>query len=101
MLIFLGAAIGAPYMIYQIQKPASTSSKWLTQEDCHYLAEALYDFETDQKNEIPLKAGQKVIIAPQEQQPRATGWLLATTDGKRVGLVPLNYVKIQKFETVE
>lgn len=101
MLMFLGVAIGAPYMIYQIQKPAPVSSKWLTQEDCHYVAEALYDFETSHETELPLRAGQRVIIAPKEQQPKVTDWLLATTDGKRAGLIPMNYVKITKFEIVE
>lgn len=101
MLMFLGFAVGAPYMIYQLQKPSATSSKWLTQEDCHYVGEALYDFHTTQDSEIPLKVGQKVIIAPKEQQPRVTDWLLATTDGKRAGLIPMNYVKIIKFEIVD
>lgn len=101
MLMFLSVALGAPYMIYQLQKPAPTSSKWLTQEDCHYIGEALYDFNTTQETEIPLKAGQRIIIAPKEQQPRVTDWLLATTDGKKAGLIPMNYVKIVKFEIVE
>lgn len=97
MLMFLGVAIGAPYMIYQLQKPAPTSTKWLNQEDSHYIGEALYEFNTTQDSEIPLKAGQRVIIAPKEQQPGVTDWLLATTDGKRAGLIPMNYVKIVKF----
>lgn len=101
ILMFLGVAIGAPYMIYQIKKPSPSSSKWLTQEDCHYIGEALYDFSTNQQSEIPLKAGERVIIAPKEQQPRVTDWLLATTDGKKAGLIPMNYVKIVKFEIVE
>lgn len=101
MLMFLGVAIGAPYMIYQFQKPAATSTKWMSQEDCHYIGEALYDFNTNQETEIPLKTGQRVIIAPKEQQPRVTDWLLATTDGKKSGLIPMNYVKIIKFEIIE
>lgn len=101
MLMFLGVAIGAPYMIYQIQKPAPTSIKWMTQEDCHYIGEALYDFDTNHDSELPLRTGQRVIIAPKEQQPKVSDWLLATTDGKRAGLIPMNYVKITKFEIVE
>lgn len=101
MLMFLGVAIGAPYLIYQIQKPAASSTKWLTQEDSHYIGEALYDFRTSRDAEIPLKVGQRVIIAPKEQQPKITDWLLATTDGKKAGLIPMNYVKIVKFEIVE
>lgn len=98
MLMFLGAAIGAPWVIYTLQKPSVSSTKWINQKDDHYIGEALYDFETNQPSEIPLKAGQKVIIAPKEQQPRVTDWLLATTDGKRSGLIPINYVKIVKFD---
>lgn len=101
ILMFLGVAVGAPYLIYQFQKPSGTSTEWLTKKDSHYVAEALYDFVTDRENEIPLNAGQKVIIAPKEQQPRVTDWLLATTDGKRSGLIPINYVKIIKFQIVE
>lgn len=101
MLMFLGVAIGAPFMIYHIQKPAPTSSKWITQEESHYIGEALYDFNTTQESEIPLKVGQKVIIAPKEQQPRVTDWLLATTDGSKVGLIPMNYVKIVKFQIID
>lgn len=100
MLMFLGVAIGAPYMIYQIQKPAASSTMWLTQEDSHYVGEALYDFNTTRDTEISLKKGQRVIIAPKEQQPKITDWLLATTDGKKAGLIPMNYVKIVKFEIV-
>lgn len=98
MLMFLGVAIGAPYMMYKFQKPETKSTKWMTKEDSHYIAEALYDFETTQPNEIPLKAGQRVIIAPKQQQPAVKDWLLATTDGQKSGLVPMNYVKIKKFE---
>lgn len=101
MLMFLGVAIGAPYMIYQIQKPSATCTKWMTQEDSHYIGEALYNFNTDKEEEIPLVVGQKVIIAPKEQQPKVRDWLLATVDGKRSGLIPMNYVKIVRFEVVE
>lgn len=101
MLIFLGVAMSAPYMIYQLQKPAANSNKWMTQEDSHYVGEALYDFATNQPNEISLKAGMKVIIAPKEQQPSVTDWLLATVDGKKAGLVPMNYVKILNYEIIE
>lgn len=100
MLMFLGAAVGAPWMIYKLQKPQASSSRWMTQEDDHYVGEALFDFQTNQRTEIPLRAGQKVIIAPKELQPRITDWILATTDNKNAGLVPINYVKIVKFEIV-
>lgn len=44
-----------------------------------------------------MKAGQQVKIAPKEVQQMnrllSTNWLLATSDGKSVGLVPINYVR--------
>ena len=45
------------------------------------------------KNELSFVAGQHLILAPKDQQPSVQGWLLAS-NGKNVGLVPANYVKI-------
>lgn len=84
----------------------------MTGEDDHYTATALYDFRTDVPRELPFTTGQNLIIAPKglltfclsdkwisngfctELQPRVRGWLLATIDGKKVGLIPANYVRI-------
>lgn len=101
LVLFLGAAVGAPYLIYQFQKPSGTSNEWITRKESHYVAEALYNFDTDREGEVPLKAGQTVIVAPKEQQPQVQDWLLATTDGKKAGLIPMNYIKIIKFEIIE
>lgn len=39
--------------------------------------------------------GEILRVAPKEEQPRVRGWLLASTqDGTKIGLVPINYVKI-------
>lgn len=101
VLMFLGVAVGAPYMIYKLQKPTSASTKWMTREDNHYIAEALYDFDTNHDSELSLKAGQTVIVAPKHSQPDITGWLMVTIDGQRAGLVPMNYIKIVKFHCVD
>lgn len=36
----------------------------MTEEDDHYVASALYDFQSDSPRELPFKAGDKIIIAP-------------------------------------
>ncbi len=46
---------------------------------------------------MTVRSGQVIKIAPKEVQQLnrllATNWLLATSDGKNVGLVPCNYIK--------
>lgn len=57
----------------------------------------MYNFNADQPSELTVKAGQVIKIAPKEVQQMSrllsTNWLLATADGKSVGLVPVNYIK--------
>jgi hypothetical protein len=46
---------------------------------------------------LTIKSGQTLKIAPKEVQQMnhllSTNWLLATSDGKNAGLVPVNYIK--------
>jgi hypothetical protein len=57
----------------------------------------MYNFASDAPSELSVKAGQQIKIAPREVQQMnrllATNWLLATSDGKTTGLVPVNYIK--------
>jgi hypothetical protein len=44
---------------------------------------------------LPFRARQQLRIAPKHLQPQVRGWLLASCDdGQRIGLAPINYVKI-------
>lgn len=60
-------------------------------------AVVMYNFSGENQAELTLKAGQKIMIAPREIQQMnrllSTNWLLATPDGKNVGLVPVNYIR--------
>lgn len=44
-----------------------------------------------------MRAGQRITIAPKEIQNTLallnTGWAIATTDGQKTGIIPINYVK--------
>lgn len=60
----------------------------------HYTAQADYDFNAANPQELSFKAGQTLRLAPRSLQPRITGWLLAATDKQHIGLIPSNYIRI-------
>lgn len=57
----------------------------------------MYNFNGENQSELSLRAGQQIKIAPKEIQQMnrllSTNWLLASPDGKNVGLVPVNYIR--------
>lgn len=57
----------------------------------------LYNFNGENQSELSVRAGQQIMIAPKEVQQMnrllSTNWLLASSDGKQVGLVPVNYIR--------
>lgn len=57
----------------------------------------MFNFNGENQSELTLKAGQQIKIAPREVQQMnrllSTNWLLASPDGKSVGLVPVNYIR--------
>lgn len=58
------------------------------------VATAMYDFMAVSNEELSLKAGQKIWLAPRSLQSKSIpGWWIAT-DNRNVGLVPANYVTI-------
>jgi hypothetical protein len=68
--------------------------EWLQSKEPVYTATALYDFTPASSEELPLKVGQKVWLAPQTLQPKnLPGWSRAT-DSINVGLIPATYVTV-------
>ncbi|CAG2105762.1 unnamed protein product [Medioppia subpectinata] len=99
ILIFFSIILGTPWLLWRLLSSIVTTEKtacekWATGEGEHYEATALYNFQTDNPRELPFTVGHKIIVAPKELQPRVRGWLLATIDGQKVGLIPANYVRI-------
>lgn len=89
------------FMSY-VKKPVSRIScvtdtdptEWVKCEDPVYIANSMYDFMAASNQELSLKAGQKIWLAPQSLQPKnIPGWWMAT-DNTNVGLIPSNYVTI-------
>ncbi|XP_069127961.1 peroxisomal membrane protein PEX13-like [Argopecten irradians] len=97
ILVFFGIILGAPWLIWKfINRMADPAEekKWATGEEDHFVARAEYDFKSESNNELSFRAGQNINVAPKELQPRMKGWLLASIDGKKTGIIPANYVKV-------
>lgn len=98
IFLFFAVVLGGPYLIWKLLSSAAGSEEsatnWASGEDDHVVARAEYDFSASSEEEISLRAGDMINLAPKEQQPRVRGWLLASADGQTTGLVPANYVKI-------
>ncbi|CAP31965.2 Protein CBR-PRX-13 [Caenorhabditis briggsae] len=97
--LFWVVAIGGPWLIYkcvsQMVQAAEEKRKWATGSAAHYTAQALFDFQASNDQELSFMNGETLRVAPKEEQPRVRGWLLASAaDGTRIGLVPINYVRI-------
>lgn len=100
-LLFLSISLSIPYFIYKLRDSmklsaasANNPSEWTRYTEPVYSAIAQYDFVAASREELNLKAGQKVWLAPMPLQPtNMPGWCRAT-DNKNIGLIPANYVTI-------
>ncbi|CEF71604.1 Peroxisomal membrane protein PEX13 [Strongyloides ratti] len=104
-LLFWIIAIGGPWLIYKfVTRMVNTieeSRKWATGNSDHYTATGLYTFQGNTSNhELSFNKGDILRVAPKNQQPPIRGWLLASSeDGTRIGLVPINYIKLERKTT--
>ncbi|XP_041866893.1 peroxisome biogenesis factor 13 [Melanotaenia boesemani] len=98
IFLFFAVVLGGPYLIWKLLSSSPNSEEnatnWASGEDDHVVARAEYDFSAASEEEISLRAGDMLNLAPKDQQPRVRGWLLASVDGQTTGLVPANYVKV-------
>lgn len=99
IFMFFAVVVGGPYVIWRLlcneDGVSQDVPEWASGEEDHVVARAEYDFDSDRQDEVSFKAGSLLNLAPKELQPNIRGWLLASVDGKKVGLVPGNYIKIQ------
>ncbi|KAJ8688496.1 hypothetical protein QAD02_024291 [Eretmocerus hayati] len=101
IFLFLGILFATPYLIHRLSNKArnfttdvNNPKDWLQNKEPVYTATALYDFTPASSDELPLKTGQKVWLAPQTLQPKnLPGWWRAT-DTINVGLIPSSYVTV-------
>lgn len=107
IVLWLAIVVGTPYVMWSLIKgilAADTKGKLAAdthtggaewEQGCgeHYMGEALYDYKATKNDELTLKCGDRMYIAPKHKQPSVKGWLLAACGGKK-GMVPANYVKV-------
>lgn len=101
ILIFFSLLVAIPYLIHklvknvqQVQQNQNDPKEWFKLNEPVYSATAGYDFIATLPEELSLKVGQKIFLAPQSLQPNnLPGWYKAT-DSINVGLIPSNYVTI-------
>ncbi|XP_012532367.2 peroxisomal membrane protein PEX13 [Monomorium pharaonis] len=100
-VLLLGVFVAIPYLIHKIsnsirqnQVKVNDPNEWVKCEDAVCVATAMYDFMAVSNEELNLRAGQKIWLAPRSLQSKSIpGWWIAT-DNRNVGLVPANYVTI-------
>ncbi|XP_033210857.1 probable peroxisomal membrane protein PEX13 [Belonocnema kinseyi] len=103
IFMFLSLLVAAPYLVHKLvsstknpnfQVSADNPKDWVKYNEPLYTATALYDFVASSSEELSLKTGQKLWLAPQALQPKnLPGWWKAT-DSINVGLIPATYVTI-------
>ncbi|XP_074597464.1 peroxisomal biogenesis factor 13 [Brevipalpus obovatus] len=100
VMIFFGVIFGAPWLMWTLisrmnKESMKNSRLWASGQDEHYLATSLYSFRAESPEELSFNCGQTLLLAPKKFQPRCGNWLMASLAGK-IGLIPQNYVKIEK-----
>ncbi|XP_029174027.1 peroxisomal membrane protein PEX13 [Nylanderia fulva] len=100
-ILFLGIFVAIPYLIHKISNSMKQTeikvndpNEWVKCEDPVCVATAMYDFTAVSNEELSVRTGQKIWLAPRSLQSKSIpGWWIAT-DNRSVGLVPANYVTI-------
>ncbi|CAL8101508.1 unnamed protein product [Orchesella dallaii] len=102
ILMFLGFIFAGPYLMWKLinslklngSQSGVGSKTWATGESEHFIAEAKYSFSAGTDKELNMKSGQTIRVAPAKFQPNdLRGWAVAS-DGNKIGIVPLNYIKV-------
>merc|ERR1712156_271642 len=100
LLLYMGFLIGAPYITWKFVQSVSLSQgehgqQWMKGLAEHFVAQAEYSFDASRPDELSFQSGDRLRIAPTDLQTLGNrGWLLATVDGEKSGLVPVNRIKI-------
>ncbi|XP_071494862.1 uncharacterized protein [Diadema antillarum] len=97
IFMFFAVVVGGPYIIWKLLSSSEDEAEvpaWASGDEDHVVARAEYDFDRDSEKELSFHSGDILNLAPKELQPRVRGWLLASLQGEKIGLVPANYIKI-------
>uniref|UniRef100_A0A182JSM9 Peroxisomal membrane protein PEX13 n=1 Tax=Anopheles christyi TaxID=43041 RepID=A0A182JSM9_9DIPT len=103
--LFMGFMLSVPYMLIKLFAPKVNEDSALNepvQWNNPVEVQALHNFDASNAQEMTIRAGQSVLLAPKQIQTDRhllnSGWVLAaTTDRKTSGIIPLNYVQAVKL----
>lgn len=90
---FLATLTAIRHQLESFIFPAKNPQSWVNP----IKAQVKHDFQATNPQELSLRSGQAIYIAPREVQNTQkllnTGWVLATLDNRSSGIIPLNYVQ--------
>ncbi|XP_055599894.1 peroxisomal membrane protein PEX13 [Uranotaenia lowii] len=107
VMLFLGFIMSAPYLLMKLfgNKDTVDQTKNPSSWKGALEAVAVYNFDSSNQSELTIRAGQNVLIAPKNVQIDNnllnTGWVLATVDNVRSGLIPISYVQGAKQQLLQ
>nr|CAD7616192.1 unnamed protein product [Timema genevievae] len=101
IIVYLLIVLGGPYFIWKkflskISLQQDGESKyWDPSKESAGKVYVMWDFQAASNQELSVRAGQVVYVAPKKYQPTSTQeWILVSPDKQRMGLVPLNFLGI-------
>uniref|UniRef100_A0A182ULP9 Peroxisomal membrane protein PEX13 n=1 Tax=Anopheles merus TaxID=30066 RepID=A0A182ULP9_ANOME len=102
--LFMGFMLSVPYMLIKLFAPKVSEDTALSDPamwNNPVEVQALHNFDASNAQEMSIRAGQSVLLAPKQIQTDRhllnSGWVLAaTTDRRTSGIIPLNYVQALK-----
>lgn len=105
VVAFLGFIFTVPYLIMKLLGSLTNSAVEESRNPRTWVrpitSQAIYDFQARNPQEISLRSGQTVLVAPKEIQNTnklmSSGWALASVDGQQSGLIPITYVQPQNL----
>nr|CAD7433382.1 unnamed protein product [Timema monikensis] len=99
IIVYLLIVLGGPYFIWKkflskmSPQQASESKYWDPSKESAGKVYVMWDFQAASNQELSVRAGQTVYVAPKQYQPTSTReWILVSPDKQRMGLVPLNFL---------
>uniref|UniRef100_A0A182PVP3 Peroxisomal membrane protein PEX13 n=1 Tax=Anopheles epiroticus TaxID=199890 RepID=A0A182PVP3_9DIPT len=104
-VLFMGFMLSVPYMLIKMFAPKVSEDNATLIDPVMWNnpveVQALYNFEATNPQEMTIRAGQALLLAPKQIQTDRhllnSGWVLAaTTDRKTSGIIPLTYVQSLK-----
>ncbi|XP_068148040.1 peroxisomal membrane protein PEX13 [Drosophila tropicalis] len=101
VLAFISFIFTAPYLIMRLLGTVTNTAQEEARDPARWTSpiqtQAMFDFQARNQNELSLRVGQSIQVAPREIQQTLnllnTGWALATINGQTSGIIPINYVK--------